>query len=85
MMFTTRHSRKTRFVDLAIALTLVRGNAVLASSSPVTLSKRARIVLRPTGSMPPGLYRVVATGRRPDGTALSKKVNVRKPRPPRRR
>ena len=41
MMFTTRHSRKTRFVDLAIALTLV-GVAVptraqqQASASPPT-------------------------------------------------
>jgi hypothetical protein len=35
--------------------------------------------------MSPGVYRVVASGFRPDGTAVKKKTNVRKPKPPRRR
>jgi ABC-2 type transport system ATP-binding protein len=57
-----------------------RAGKAFATSGPRTLTKRARVVLKPTAAMAPGVYRVVASGFRPDGTAFKKKSNVRKPK-----
>ena len=54
-----------------------------AASAPQLVTKRVRLRLKPSRAMAPGVYRVVASGFRPDGSAVRKKKNVRKPKPPR--
>jgi ABC-2 type transport system ATP-binding protein len=70
--------------NVVVSLVDKRGTSFAAAPSQ-TLAKRTRFVLKPSRAMKPGVYRVVAAGFRPDGTALRKKSNVRKPKPPRRR
>jgi ABC-2 type transport system ATP-binding protein len=64
-----------------VVMLVDRTGQSFAASAPQLVTKRVRVTLKPSRAMAPGVYRVVASGFRSDGSAVRKKKNVRKPKP----